>query len=31
MKGLIKNYIDLLNIDKLKEFSYKNNINLTDN
>ena len=30
MKSLIKNYIDLLNIDKLKEFALKNNINLTD-
>lgn len=30
MKSLIKNYIDLLNIDKIKEFSLKNNINLTD-
>lgn len=29
MKSLIKNYIDLLTIDKLKEFSLKNNINLT--
>jgi len=31
MKSLIKNYIELLTIDKLKEFSSKNNINLTDN
>lgn len=30
MKGLIKNYIDLLNVDKLKEFSIKNDINLTN-
>lgn len=30
MKSLIRNYIELLNIDKLKEFSLKNNINLTD-
>ena len=30
MKSLIKNYIDLLNIDKLKEFALKNNITLTD-
>lgn len=30
MKGLIKNYIDLLTVDKLKEFSIKNNINLTN-
>jgi len=30
MKGLIKNYIDLLSVDKLKEFSIKNNINLTN-
>lgn len=30
MKSLIKNYIDLLTIDKLKSFSLKNNINLTD-
>jgi hypothetical protein len=30
MKSLIKNYIELLSIDKLKEFSLKNNINLTD-
>lgn len=29
MKGLIKNYIDLLTIGKLKEFADKNNINLT--
>ena len=31
MKSLIKNYIDLLTIDKLKEFALKNGINLTDN
>ena len=31
MKGLIRNYINLLTIDKLKEFGLKNNINLTDN
>ena len=30
MKSLIRNYIELLSIDKLKEFSLKNNINLTD-
>ena len=30
MKGLIKNYINLLTVDKLKEFSIKNNINLTN-
>lgn len=30
MKSLIKNYIDLLTIDKLKDFSLKNNINLTN-
>ena len=30
MKSLIKNYIELLSIDKLKEFSSKNNINLTN-
>ena len=30
MKSLIKNYIDLLTIDKLKEFSINNNINLND-
>lgn len=29
MKSLIKNYIDLLTIDKLQEFAEKNNINLT--
>ena len=29
MKGLIKNYIDLLDLNKLKEFSVKNNINLS--
>ena len=31
MKSLIKNYIDLLNIEKIKDFSIKNNINLTNN
>ena len=31
MKSLIKNYIELLSIDKLKDFSLKNNINLNDN
>ena len=31
MKSLIKNYIDLLTTEKLKEFCLKNNINLTDN
>lgn len=31
MKSLIKNYIDLLTIDKLQEFADKNNINLTNN
>ena len=30
MKSLIKNYIELLSIDKLKEFSLNNNINLSD-
>ena len=30
MKSLIKNYIDLLTVDKLKEFSIKNDINLTN-
>ena len=30
MKSLIKNYIELLTIDKLKSFSLNNNINLTD-
>ena len=30
MKGLIKNYIDLLDLNKVKEFSIKNNINLTN-
>ena len=30
MKSLIKNYIDLLSIDKLNEFALKNDINLTD-
>ena len=31
MKSLIKNYIDRLSLDNLKEFGLKNNINLTDN
>ena len=31
MKSLIKNYIDLLTIDKLEYFSEKNNINLSYN
>lgn len=31
MKGLIKNYIDNLDIKTLKEFGIKNNINLSDN
>ena len=31
MKSLIKNYLELLNIDKLKEFALKNNINLNNN
>ena len=31
MKKLIKNYIDLLTIEKVKDFSIKNNINLSDN
>ena len=31
MKKLIKNYIDLLTIEKIKDFSIKNNINLSDN
>lgn len=30
MKGLIKNYIDLLSIDKLKSFGLKNDINLNE-
>ena len=30
MKSLIKNYIDLLTIDKLKEFATNNNINLSN-
>ena len=30
MKNLIKNYIDKLSIDNLKEFSLKNDINLTN-
>lgn len=31
LKGLIKNYIDNLDIKALKEFGIKNNINLSDN
>lgn len=31
MKGLIKNYVDKLTIDKLKEFSLKNDIYLSEN
>jgi len=30
MKGLIKNYIDKLTIDNLREFALKNNINLSN-
>ena len=30
MKGLIKNYIDLLSIDKLKSFALKSDINLNE-
>ena len=30
MKGLIKNYIDKLTIDNLKEFALKNQINLNN-
>ena len=30
MKSLIKNYIDLLDVSKLKDFSIKNDINLTN-
>lgn len=30
MKSLIKNYIDKLNIDILREFALKNNINLNN-
>lgn len=30
MKNLIKNYIEKLNIDKLKKFSLDNNINLSN-
>lgn len=30
MKSLLKNYIDLLTVDKLKSFALKNNINLKD-
>lgn len=31
MKGLIKNYVDKLTIDKLKEFALKNDIYLSEN
>ena len=31
MKGLIKNYVDKLTIDNLREFSIKNGINLNQN
>ena len=31
MKSLIKNYIDKLSINNLKDFALNNNINLTDN
>jgi len=31
MKSLIKNYIDLLSIDKLNEFGIKNDIHLSNN
>lgn len=31
MKSLLKNYIDLLTLEKVKEFSLKNNVNLNDN
>ena len=31
MKGLIKNYVDKLTIDNLKEFALKNDINLNQN
>ncbi|MBQ9071539.1 MAG: DUF2624 family protein [Bacilli bacterium] len=31
MKSLIKNYIDLLSVDKLNEFGIKNDIHLTNN
>jgi len=30
MKNLIKNYIEKLNVDKLKQFSLDNNINLSN-
>lgn len=30
MKGLIKNYVDKLTIDNLREFALKNNINLNN-
>ena len=30
MKSLIKNYIELLTIDKVKQFAENNNINLSD-
>ena len=30
MKSLIKNYIDLLSIEKIEQFALKNNINLTN-
>lgn len=30
MKGLIKNYVDKLTIDNLKEFALKNDINLSN-
>ena len=31
MKGLIKNYVDKLTVDKLKEFALKNDIYLSEN
>jgi len=31
MKNLIKNYIDLLSIEKLEQYALKNNINLNKN
>jgi len=31
MKSLIKNYIDKLSVNNLKDFALNNNINLTDN
>ena len=31
MKGLIKNYIDKLSIDNLKDFALKNDVHLSDN